>query len=358
MTGGGAFLGGHVATYFTLHGMAVIALFNSKLEETVAQIAKRDIQKKELRAQIAPEQQKYLTEFDGDVTNRDDMERLFSEHKPNALVHAAALLVAPVLREKRKDENDAQYRVVLESHEAEKSRFIEVNEAKVLADCIAGYQKINANFYVCKPSLHRTPQDTSQAIESWVNARVVKIESSKIPILSEGIAILDGKQRSKLFSDFMRRRALPNQPDAGIAEKLQALILSQMAAVINDNKIRSIVVVPSTTWQSREAVGRRLLNQLKIPVFLELLDWLEKPVSRQGELLNNDQRRLNVTNKMIIKAQSLPTGSILLVDDYVGSGATIKEVARALRKKVGASTVIVPFAIAAVKWKLGQRGMI
>ena len=110
----------------------------------------------------------------------------------------------------------------------------------------------------CKPSPHKIPQDASHAIESWVNARVVKIESSKIPVLSEGIAILDGKQRSALFSDFMRRRALSKQPDAGIAEKLQALILSQMAAVIKNNQIRSIIMAPSTTWQSREAVGHWL----------------------------------------------------------------------------------------------------
>lgn len=53
-----------------------------------------------------------------------------------------------------------------------------------------------------------------------------------------------------------------------------------------------------------------------------------------------------------------PTGSILLFDDYIGSGATLREAACALKMDAGIKQAIVPFAIASVKWKLGQKGMI
>ena len=80
---------------------------------------------------------------------------------------------------------------------------------------------------------------------------------------------------------------------------------------------------------------------------------------RQGELLNNDQRRYNVDNKMTVKLQQgMPGGAILLLDDYTGSGATIKEAARVLRKEANKRQEIVPFTIAAIKWRLGSRGMI
>ena len=140
---GSGFIGGHIITYFIMHGMHIIALFNKQQTE-----AKRNKQKSELRARITAEQQNKLTECDGDITNYDDITQLFSEYKPDAMIHTAALLVAPVLREKYDSDTDEQYQIVKNQYEVEKNRFIEVNEAKVLADCIADYQKINAKFYV------------------------------------------------------------------------------------------------------------------------------------------------------------------------------------------------------------------
>ena len=81
--------------------------------------------------------------------------------------------------------------------------------------------------------------------------------------------------------------------------------------------------------------------------------------ARQGELLNNDQRRHNVENRMIIKQNvKLPKGAMLLIDDYIGSGATMNEAARALRESKQIQNEIIPFTIAAVKWKVGKIGMI
>jgi len=55
--------------------------------------------------------------------------------------------------------------------------------------------------------------------------------------------------------------------------------------------------------------------------------------------------------------QSLLKDAILLLNGYIDSEAIINEVVRALQKDVNFKQEIVPFAIAAVKWKLGQSGM-
>ncbi len=49
---------------------------------------------------------------------------------------------------------------------------------------------------------------------------------------------------------------------------------------------------------------------------------------------------------------------VLLVDDYVGSLATMREVGTLLRKVAKLDNALVPFAIARVRWKLGSAGMI
>jgi len=49
---------------------------------------------------------------------------------------------------------------------------------------------------------------------------------------------------------------------------------------------------------------------------------------------------------------------MLLIDDYIGSGVTIKEGVRAIRKGTKFKDDIVPLTIARVRWRLGARGMI
>jgi ATP-dependent DNA helicase RecQ len=71
--------------------------------------------------------------------------------------------------------------------------------------------------------------------------------------------------------------------------------------------------------------------------------------------LNNDQRQFNVSGKMEAK-EAPPQGPLLLLDDYIGSGATMKEGARALRQWTKSS--LVPLTIAQVKWRLGKSGFV
>ncbi|MBS0619890.1 MAG: hypothetical protein JSS61_00315 [Verrucomicrobia bacterium] len=52
----------------------------------------------------------------------------------------------------------------------------------------------------------------------------------------------------------------------------------------------------------------------------------------------------------------IPSGTLLLLDDYIGSGATMKEAARALRTQT--DQPLIPFTIAAIKWRLGSPGFV
>ena len=91
-----------------------------------------------------------------------------------------------------------------------------------------------------------------------------------------------------------------------------------------------------------------------------LLAWRDEPEARQGTLLNNDQRRENVNGRMIVTGPvRLPADkALLLLDDYTGSGATLKEAARTLQTMGGFSGAVVPLTVARVRWRLGARGMV
>lgn len=131
-------------------------------------------------------------------------------------------------------------------------------------------------------------------------------------------------------------------------------LLYQLPSILQEG----IIPIPSRTWIARNTIVNLLANYLKIPAYLDLLYWHEQPLARQGELLNNDQRRHNVNQCMWVAPinKELPKGSILLLDDYTGSGATLNEAARALREHT--NNEIIPFTLAAVKWRLGKKGMI
>jgi ATP-dependent DNA helicase RecQ len=196
------------------------------------------------------------------------------------------------------------------------------------------------------------------SISQWLTTRVVNIEPFKTHSISQGIAILNGSLRSSIFIQFMKERIKPIE-NLYISEELFALIKTQLNILKKQHQLSCIIPIPSRTWLARNKLARILSEHLKIPVFLETLKWREYPVSRQGELLNNDQRRFNVNQKMTTSLiTAIPQGTIILMDDYIGSGATIQEAARVLRKEAQFKNTIIPFTIAAIKWRLGKRGML
>ena len=199
--------------------------------------------------------------------------------------------------------------------------------------------------------------------QAWLSGRDVPIRGARRPLMSDGLAVLNGEQRDKLFGQFMRGRA-----DSSVGNELSAELLRRIENVVlklkNSHEFAAVLVIPSRTWRQRETTARAIAELLGIRAFPNLLAWMEIPPVRQGELLNNDQRRDNVngrmqlTNALIRPGAPAPTKGILLLDDYTGSGATLKEAARVLRKDGGFGADIVPFTIARVRWRIGARGMI
>ncbi|MGA8165093.1 MAG: RecQ family ATP-dependent DNA helicase [Waddliaceae bacterium] len=199
-------------------------------------------------------------------------------------------------------------------------------------------------------------------IDSWIEERVVEIPESKVKqsSMSSGIALLDGKLRTPAFVDFMKNRTKSPEGCFGLPENLITLLKAQVEQLASKRRISAILSLPSRTWGAREEITTLIARHLGVPAFLDVFDWKNLPQCRQGELKNNDQRKANVKERMTIrKAPSLLSFTgVLLLDDYIGSGATIKEAVRVLRKEAKFSGEITPFVLAQVRWKLGSAGMI
>ncbi len=201
------------------------------------------------------------------------------------------------------------------------------------------------------------PAKKLATINTWLNKRPVVILPVVKEKISAGISVLDSKVRSSLFINFMRLRAKLPENEYGIDPELLDNLKTHLNALEKKHRIAGIIPLPSRTWQARDRLTAVLAEHLQVPV-LDMLDWKSMPLKRQGELFNNNQRHENVFGKMIVKHSfNMPQGTLLLLDDYVGSGNTLKEAARALRS-YSIKNEIVPFTIAAVKWCLGKQGFV
>lgn len=215
----------------------------------------------------------------------------------------------------------------------------------------------------CQANPFNITKDASNGARQWLNGRAVRIAASKRPPMSTGVAVFNSELRDPLFIQFMRGRAAlsdNNQLTAELLSRIKQPLLNLKA----QHQFGALLVIPSNTWQQREETAHYLATLLGIRAFPDLLTWRTQPSARQGELLNNEQRRDNVKEKMHINGRLIrpgappPTKAILLLDDYTGSGATIKEAVRAIRKEGGFTADIVPFTIARIRWRIGARGMI
>jgi ATP-dependent DNA helicase RecQ len=200
---------------------------------------------------------------------------------------------------------------------------------------------------ICQKSEPLASPDNAAALH-WLGVRPVPIAGAKTSRLSPGLSLFNGTLRPPLFLRFMHLRKIAEEIDPEILS-----LLLKHAAAFN---AKAIVPLPSTTWKAGALYAKALAEHLSIPL-LDLLVWETPPEKRQGELLNNDQRHHNVHEKMAAKLPShMPTGALLLFDDYIGSGATMKEAARCLRKEL--DNPLIPLTIASVKWRLGKPGFI
>jgi ATP-dependent DNA helicase RecQ len=192
-------------------------------------------------------------------------------------------------------------------------------------------------------------QTEIDSTDRWLLENPLPIPAARMVGLSEGISLLDSKQRSPLFVRFMKTRQEMEEVDSELMEIL--------TPHLKKGFFNAIVPLPSTTWKGRDATAKAIGEFLQVPVYTDLLIWKEAHAQRQGTLLNNDQRKLNVHKKMEV-AHTPPDGPILLLDDYTGSGATLREAARAMRTAGGKELILIPLTIATVKWRLGHIGFI
>ena len=212
----------------------------------------------------------------------------------------------------------------------------------------------------CRQAPAAPPRNNRAQIQAWLDNRQVPIPPSKRPPMEGGFSLLDGQMRQPLFVNFMHQRTAQTELNPELRDMLGAML----DRLRKKFQIKLVVPIPSRTWQQRESTTAFVAAAVGAAALPDLLSWREVPSSRQGELLNNDQRRDNVFGRMqlVSPGGSLHTLSgqhaVLLLDDYIGSGATIKEAVRALRAEGGVRAAIVPITIARVRWRLGARGMI
>jgi len=212
----------------------------------------------------------------------------------------------------------------------------------------------------CDSDLFPSDEMTSFSGEAahWLAHRDVPIHETKIPKMSQGLSLLNGDLRAPLFVKFMRQRAEKNFPD--LPPDIEGMLLKNLDRLREIRNFGAIVHLPSRTWMQQKSAANLISARLGISVHFDLLVWKQMPAHRQGELLNNDQRKENVNGKMHMSRplSGLYDSAVLLLDDYVGSGATLKEAVRTLRKQGGITGEIVPMTMARIRWRLGARGMI
>ena len=196
---------------------------------------------------------------------------------------------------------------------------------------------------VCRDELKHEVEACAETTV-WLARRPVVLPGYR-GLLKQGRALYDSERRSAAFRGFMGGRT-QGAPSADAIGALTALVRE-----LDAQGDATIVPLPSRSWVGQAAV----LAALERPVW-HGLRWSEAPVARQGALLNNDQRRANVAGCMTA-ARDVPQGPILLLDDYVGSSATMRAAARVLRD-AGHTAARTPIAFARVRWRLGRPGIV
>lgn len=212
---------------------------------------------------------------------------------------------------------------------------------------------------ICSPGDAQKISTTEiQIAENWLAKRTTVISGGVKKHLSDGVSVLNSQLQRNLFTIFMKSRA----SDIEISDhKLLSLIKQQLENLKRQYSFGAIIPIPSRTWSSRDFLTQYIADYLNVIALTDYLEWRNIPNSRQGELLNNDQRRRNVAQNMHRNKKNthkIPAGSILLLDDYTGSGATLHEAGRVLSKESYLKNPIIPFTVTTVKWRMGKRGMI
>lgn len=119
------------------------------------------------------------------------------------------------------------------------------------------------------------------------------------------------------------------------------LIIDSIIHVLTQAQFRNynvkLVPIPSSK-SARRRRGRSfvvdLTNQIGVEISLPVLDALEltRTVRDQSRLLAK-ARALNMNGAIALKTGAYPLGDLILIDDVVTTGATLREAARALHSR-------------------------
>jgi ATP-dependent DNA helicase RecQ len=192
-----------------------------------------------------------------------------------------------------------------------------------------------------RSAIEISPSEVASA-EAWLASRSTPIAGAVRIKLSEGLSLFDQDTAPALIETLLASRDIGHI--AGLEQKLTQALRPFMP-------LSAIVAIPSVRWRGRDAFANLLARILGVPAPLAALTFTTPPVAAQSALSNNDQRRDNVRGSMTADVQKLGD-KIGLVDDLIGSGATLHEAARTLRQ-AGFKGEIVPITIARVQWQMG-----
>lgn len=209
---------------------------------------------------------------------------------------------------------------------------------------------------LCVPTERQATAEANAAdVQAWLESRPVSISGAKRPLYADGSALFDGPMNGPGFRAFMRGRA----NDQPLPESTFEALQRHIPHLAKRGPFDAVLAVPSRSWAQRSDVVAWLAKSLDCRALPDALRYGRQPDARQGQLLNNDQRRDNISGAISAGSEPIDsTGTLLLVDDYIGSGATLKEAVGALRKKLNHKGTIIPLCIARVRWRIGSAGML
>ena len=184
------------------------------------------------------------------------------------------------------------------------------------------------------------PSAEVESAAAWLSSRATPIASAARIKLSEGLSLFDQDTAPGVVEALVVSRTV------GAGAGLRAKLSHALQAF---QPFDAIVAVPSQRWRDREAFAALVGDALGTKVE-DALSFITPPAAAQSALSNNDQRRDNVKGTM--QARKVSGKKLLLIDDLIGSGATLHEAVRTLRS-AGFTGEIVPFTVARVQWTVG-----
>lgn len=198
------------------------------------------------------------------------------------------------------------------------------------------------NCAVCKEQPSRLVLDAAAA-RSWLDHRTVVIPAGARSGHVPGVAVIDGGDFSPEATHLLATR------DAlGAGDALRVRLDHAVDAFAGE--VDAVVMVPSQRWTQRAQHGAYIAQRLGVPLHVDALTFARPPAAFQPDLENDEQRRRNVDR--CIASLGLPRGQrrVLLVDDSVGSLATMREAARALHAPGEDKLTVIPFALVRTRW--------